>query len=149
MDCSACSIVISGRGIPRRPKETDDYWMQYTSAPLATRPCIGPLFSYFDRFAALLRREGYIAEFGETEVRSYYPHAGTVVEGCGLALEMLDEEQLSRFLLERRHRGRPRGGDSTAHQFLGDSRDPRVLHRGRERSSSPLLATSWEASRNS
>jgi hypothetical protein len=94
-----------------------------TATTLGARSCIGPLSSYFDGFTALLRREGY-TQGGARQKCLLIPHLGRWLEGCGLALVMLDDEQLSRFLLDRRRHGKPRGGETrTAHQFLGYLRE--------------------------
>jgi site-specific recombinase XerD len=90
---------------------------------LAARSCIGPLFCYFDGFAALLRCQ----EYTQKAVRHkclLVRHLSRWLEGRGLALERLDEEQLDGFLLDRHHRGKPRAGEiRTAHQILGYLRD--------------------------
>jgi site-specific recombinase XerD len=84
---------------------------------------MGPLSPYFDGFSALLRREGYTPRAARQKC-VLVPHLSRWLEDFGLDLEMLDEEQLGRFLLERRHHGKPRGGEiRTAHQFLGYLRD--------------------------
>jgi len=52
-----------------------------TATTLAARSCIGPLSSYFDGFAALLRREGYTQEAARQKCL-LIPHLSRWLEAC-------------------------------------------------------------------
>jgi hypothetical protein len=118
-----CPIVVSGRGSPAALRRSTMIDRNSAATALAARSCIGSRFCYFDGFAALLRCQ----EYTQKAVRHkclLVRHLSRWLEGRGLALERLDEEQLDGFLLDRHHRGKPRAGEiRTAHQILGYLRD--------------------------
>ncbi|MFZ1414316.1 MAG: site-specific integrase [Defluviicoccus sp.] len=80
-------------------------------------PCIGPLASHVEGFAALLASEGYALATIKQKC-ALLTDLSRWLEGRGLLLGRLDEGQLSQFRADRRDSMR-RGDASTVQQLLG------------------------------